>query len=166
MTEPQMRLWWWGRIELSEGKDPCWLWLGPRHRNGYGKAKWRGRTWRAHRLSWELFREPVPRGLQVCHRCDVRHCTNPEHLFVGTAKDNAQDREAKGRGRKPRKRRLVRRWRTERSNVAGVTWQKHDKVWQVHARVPGQRAKHYVGVFARLEAARRCGQAALSAVYL
>jgi hypothetical protein len=80
----------------------CWLWQGRRNHQGYGL--WRehasGKNWVVHRLIWELFNDqPVPDGLQVCHTCDNPPCCNPEHLWIGTATDNAQDKVAKGRWR-------------------------------------------------------------------
>jgi len=53
----------------------------------------------AHRLAWEEAKGPIPDGLFVLHRCDVRGCINVDHLFLGTAKDNTHDMMAKGRAR-------------------------------------------------------------------
>ena len=58
------------------------------------KPKWRS----AHRETWKYARHrEIPTGYWVCHRCDKRRCNNPRHLFLGTAKDNAQDKVRKGR---------------------------------------------------------------------
>ena len=77
----------------------CWIWEGSRKggRNDYGAACYKLKSWRAHRLSYEAFIGPIPSGLCVCHKCDVRLCINPEHLWLGTLKENTQDAVRKGR---------------------------------------------------------------------
>lgn len=73
-------------------KSGCWEWQGALRR-GYGVY----RRWRAHRASWLLFRGVDPGYMHVCHHCDNPSCVNPNHLFLGDAKANATDRQAKGR---------------------------------------------------------------------
>lgn len=86
----------WRHVNKSDG---CWRWTGAHMRNGYGHMGSRGKTYSAHRLSYELNIAPIPKGLLVLHRCDVRDCVNPSHLFVGTHVDNCRDMHQKGRGR-------------------------------------------------------------------
>jgi transposase len=86
----------------SEG-DPnggCWLWGGYIQNRGYGVYAENGRRKLAHRGAWEAAnKEIIPRGLFVCHKCDVRACVNPDHLWVGSALDNNRDAMSKGRMR-------------------------------------------------------------------
>ena len=72
-------------------------WARGRQASGYGYLWYQGVKWLAHRLSWKLAYGEIPEGMIVCHKCDNRVCINPEHLFVGTYSDNANDMVAKGR---------------------------------------------------------------------
>lgn len=77
--------------------DDCWLWSGKIATNGYGHF-WTGeRDTGAHRASYALWVGPIPTGHFVLHRCDVRACVRPDHLFTGTATDNMRDCSRKGR---------------------------------------------------------------------
>ena len=83
-----------------EPNSGCWLWAGSVNNSGYGMfCREQGKAGSAHRISYEIFCEPIPEGLHILHRCDNRVCVNPEHLFFGTNQDNIADMVQKGRQR-------------------------------------------------------------------
>lgn len=79
----------------------CWLWGAGPFPNGYGCFKWQRVSRRAHRHLYLTLFGPIPEGLLVCHTCDVPLCVNPDHLFLGTVQDNADDMIRKGRNAPP-----------------------------------------------------------------
>jgi len=82
---------------INEDTD-CWEWTHALNNIGYGMFRWATNKMRtAHRVSYELHKGPIPNGLFVCHTCDNPKCVNPEHLWVGTRKDNFDDMVSKGR---------------------------------------------------------------------
>jgi hypothetical protein len=77
----------------------CWEWVAA-VRSRYGViVVGSSRTAKAHRVSWEIHRGPIPAGLKVLHVCDNPPCVNPDHLFLGTQADNLRDMVQKGRAR-------------------------------------------------------------------
>lgn len=90
------------RVDEATG---CWEWTGHvnQHRMGYGSVRIAGKTHRAHRVSYVLFKGSIPDGLFVCHSCDNPPCVNPDHLWLGTHKANMADAERKGRRTPPPK---------------------------------------------------------------
>lgn len=86
----------WEKVNKTE---TCWLWTATHNGRGYGTilAAAGEEKILAHRASRELHYGPIPEGLVVCHHCDVRRCVRPDHLFLGTYKDNTQDMVQKGK---------------------------------------------------------------------
>lgn len=77
--------------EKVQVSDDCILFTEAVNVGGYGRF-WDGNRERpAHVAAYELFVEPIPTGALVCHTCDVPSCVNPDHLYIGTHKTNAQD---------------------------------------------------------------------------
>lgn len=98
IEEIQDRFW----TKIKKGADDeCWECqrpnLLPNGGVGYGTIKRKGKQYPLHRVSWVIHFGEIPDGLLVCHTCDNPPCCNPAHLFLGTHKDNADDKVSKGR---------------------------------------------------------------------
>ena len=75
----------WSKVDKS---GDCWLWLGARNHNGYGRHMFRGHRIMAHRVAYMLSVGEIPAGLQLDHLCRTRRCVNPSHLEPVTQTEN------------------------------------------------------------------------------
>ena len=87
-------------IKINE--NGCWEWQKAKHRQGYGHCPYKRKCLLAHRVSWMVFKGNLPDDILVCHHCDNPPCINPDHLFLGTDKDNTLDHIKKGKSKKSR----------------------------------------------------------------
>lgn len=83
------------KFVVIKEKD-CWSWIGATS-SGYGNMCFEKKVLKAHRISWMLYKGKIAPGMHVLHKCDVRICTNPEHLYLGTNQDNMNDKQARNR---------------------------------------------------------------------
>lgn len=86
----------WNKVEITDLLN-CWRWTACTNQNGYGRINVNRKMLLAHRVSYELYYGPIPKGKLVCHHCDVPSCVRPDHLFIGTQQDNMNDMLAKKR---------------------------------------------------------------------
>jgi len=93
MKASDWKLRFWAKVRKTDG---CWLWTASTL-GDYGCLAINRKNRGAHRISYELHYGPIPKGMFVCHRCDTPRCVRPEHLFLGTPKDNSLDMTRKGR---------------------------------------------------------------------
>lgn len=91
----------WNNVQVNS-TDECWPWKAGVGSHGYGQMRLSATGWRvpflSHRIAFFLKYGSDPGPCMVLHRCDFRRCNNPDHFFIGSWKDNADDRKKKGRG--------------------------------------------------------------------
>ena len=90
------------RFESKVSPEPncgCWLWTGRTNDDGYGRVTILKKVFPAHRMAWTFYRGVIPDEVHVLHRCDVRTCVNPDHLWLGSQTDNIRDMDIKNRRR-------------------------------------------------------------------
>lgn len=88
-------------LKKTKAKDECLIFTGYVPKSGYGLIWHQGKNQLAHRVSYVLHKGEIPVGFIVLHSCDNRLCINPNHLSIGTSKDNSDDMIAKGRSKHP-----------------------------------------------------------------
>lgn len=95
----------WSKVD-KRGEDECWPWKGLINHDGYGRTWINDRGYYAHRVIFDLVYPNTitlnaPKSTEekgfLLHTCDNPCCCNPKHLFVGTHKENMEDKVRKGR---------------------------------------------------------------------
>jgi hypothetical protein len=114
-SESVMAARFWRKVNKSPG---CWIWQAGRTGNGYGSFGIAGRSYRAHRIAYEMAYGPIPTAAEIDHRCHSRLCVNPEHLRAVTKKQNQENRAGP--------------WRCSTSGIRGVSWKKDRNRWVAH----------------------------------
>ena len=127
----------WEKVDKGT-KEECWPWLGAIHNGGYGTFVAGRKTWQAHRYGWILHHSFDPGIMYVCHVCDNPSCQNPSHLFLGTVRDNNQDRHRKGRSR-------------------GAGWRAHNKTKLNPVQVRAIRRLYATGEYTQKQIAAKFG---------
>lgn len=117
----------WANVEKT---NTCWNWVGSKSSKkgeggGYGQFWVDGKMVRVHRFSYELHKGKITNGLFVCHTCDNSLCVNPDHLWLGTNKENITDMMRKQRGHvKP----------GEENPQAKLTWEKVRQIRELYVK--------------------------------
>lgn len=86
----------WSKVE-KHGPSDCWEWKGCIDERGYGRFNYKGKWGRAHRASFEFEKGEIPEGMVIRHKCDNPRCVKPDHLEIGTQKENVRDKYDRGR---------------------------------------------------------------------
>lgn len=124
--------------KISIDDSGCWLWMAGKSRAGYGQMRINKKTIYAHRLSYEINKGDIPYGFCILHSCDNPACVNPEHLSIGTQKDNLQDMWRKKRG-------IIPHYRGEKNSQSKLTAKQVKQIRKLcsYGAVQSKIAKRY-----------------------
>lgn len=97
MTNDEKRIYVFHKSYKINQESGCWEWQKSKSGAGYGQIRFRGVPFSAHRMSYVIHKGEIPDGMYILHSCDNRSCVNPDHLSVGTCKENLHEMFSKGR---------------------------------------------------------------------
>jgi HNH endonuclease len=128
-------------FEKTKRVGDCFIWYGSKFKSGYGRIRIKGKIYRANRVAFLIKKGEIPNGFCICHSCDNPSCVNPDHLFLGTHKENMDDMSIKTRFYSPLNKNQVLEIRKSRlktkelSNVFSVSIQtikniRNKKTWK------------------------------------
>lgn len=120
------------KYQVITNDNSCYGWNGSHDAYGYGRVSIKSKWLKAHRVSYEINKGEIPLGLCVCHTCNNRECTNPNHLYVGTPLDNNNDTIKSGRRKYKQFAIHVKDWKTVMDmKSSGISQSKIGKVFNV-----------------------------------
>jgi len=125
----------WAKVSKT---DNCREWTAAKSVDGYANFWYRNSWLRAHRVSYEWARGPIPAGMQVDHMCRNPGCVNPEHMRLATNALNSQNRSGA--------------YSNGTSGSRGVSWSKSSRKWQAYATL--NRKRTYIGRYDDIEDAK------------
>lgn len=134
----------------------CWIWHGSFLPNGYGRFGLNMKSYKAHRVAYFIIYGEIPKRKLVCHKCDNPSCVNPEHLFVGSPRENTLDMLSKGRLNRERS-----VHRDSISKYPGISLRKEKKSKPWRARIMRNYQTLWVKEFSTEEEAHKARQAKL-----
>lgn len=124
----------WNKVDIKSDVE-CWEWLGSKYRNGYGRFNiGNNKVVTASRVSYYLTYDDFDLNNKNIHKCDNPSCVNPNHLFMGTQKDNMKDMVLKGRGGVP----------GIKGSQIGTSKLTEDEVYQIKKRLANKESKKLI----------------------